>query len=44
MGIYGPNIGQVEFWDNMKNKLSKVQNQDIITLGDFNVVINKDLD
>lgn len=41
VGIYGPNT---EFWDNMKSTLFNVQNQDIIILGDFNVVINKDLD
>lgn len=43
VGIYGPNVGQVEFWETVKTKLVEVQDRDIIVLGDFNAAINKEI-
>lgn len=43
IGIYAPNIEHMEFWEHIKNKLSKYINTGNIILGVFNVVINKEL-
>lgn len=39
--MYCPNVGQKDFWENLKNRLATYAGKEMIVLGDFNAVVNK---
>lgn len=43
VGVYYPNVGQSAFWDILRNKLLNFDKYDLVILGDFNAVLNKEL-
>ena len=42
--IYGPNVEDSDFFSNMFGKLSDFSKNEILVGGDFNVILNNDLD
>lgn len=45
VNVYGPNTDQPGFYSNLRNEIEKLYiNQHIILAGDFNVVLNQELD
>lgn len=44
VGVYCPNTGQSTFWDILTNRLFNFGGHGLIILGDFNTVLNKELD
>ena len=44
INIYGPNIDTPEFFEEINNKLELFKNESCIICGDFNLVLDPDLD
>ena len=42
--VYGPNVDNPSFYSNLFNQLQSFSTSDIILGGDFNLVLNNDLD
>lgn len=44
VNLYGPNEDNVQFYDNLTKKVAEFENENVIMCGDWNLVLNADID